>query len=190
MKSKIIVAVIAAAWLLGPTAQAAEFTPALNARSVIDLDTPDDSISLWEQDDLAGITALRSEVTVRRVGKPKSIKPGLFLILSNDMGSVSFILLASPKGSMMALESKRGGAVTGGEAFFSVIDPQETFGLEIDWTTAGRVEVRITSKTIKAMGGDGFERHTISLDGAPTKIEIYGMAGEVEFKPLTLGSVR
>lgn len=190
MKSTMMAAAAALALLAAPTAWAAEFTPAPNASYVLDQDTPDDSMSLWELDDMSGLSAMRAQVTVRRIGKPKSVKPGAVLVLSNGSSEAHLSFLFTPKGSIAVLSAQRGETELGSEVFLAPLDPKETFGLEIDWTPAGLVTVRIASKAAKDMGSQGFEKHEVKMDGAPTKLEIMGAASEVEFKPLKLGTVR
>lgn len=190
MKSKIIAAVLAATLLLGQAAGAAEFVPAPNARYVIDLDTPDDRISHWQLDDLSGLSAMRAQVTTGRIGKVTAVKPGALLALSNGRSEVHLRFLFTPEGSTASLTVWRGDESLPGEAFLAPLDPEETFGLEIAWTPEGVVTVRIAGKAAKEPGSQGFEEHVVTMDGAPTRLEIIGAAGEVEFKPLILGAVR
>ncbi|MDP1738174.1 MAG: hypothetical protein Q8L23_12135 [Caulobacter sp.] len=188
MKSIISAAMAALLLLSASAAGAAEFTPAPNAGYVIDLDTPDNSMSLWQLDEMSGISALRARVTFVRVGKKTAYGPATMLILSNGQSEASLTFLLTPKGSVAMLSAKRGETELGRELFLMPIDPKETFGLEIDWTPEGKVTVRIATKAVKDMGGDGFERHEVTMDGAPTQIKILGGGSETEFKPLTLGA--
>jgi hypothetical protein len=190
MKSIMSAAMAALLLLSAPSAGAAEFTPAPNAGYVIDLDTPDNSMSLWQLEEMSGINALRARVTFVRVGKKTSYGPATMLILSNGASEASLMFLLTPKGSVAMLTAKRGETELGRELFLMPIDPKETLGLEIDWTPQGEVTVRIATKAVKDMGGDGFERHVVTMDGAPTQIKILGGGSEVEFKPLRLGAVR
>lgn len=190
MNSIMSAAMAAAMLLCAPAAGAAEFVAAPNAGYVIDLDTPDNSMSLWQLDEMSGVNALRARVTFVRVGKKTQYGPATMLVLSNGKSEASLTFLLSPKGSVAMLRAKRGETDLGGELFMMPIDPKETFGLEIDWTPEGKVTVRIATKGVKAMGGDGFERHEVTMDGAPTSIRILGGGSEAEFKPLTLGAAR
>lgn len=190
MKSIMSAAMAALLLLSAPSAGAAEFTPAPNAGYVLDLDTPDNSMSLWQLDEMSGINALRARVTFVRVGKKTSYGPAAMLVLSNGKSEASLTFLLTPKGAVAMLGARQGEADQGGELFMMPIDPKETFGLEIDWTSEGKVTVRIATKAVKDMGGDGFERHEVTIDGAPTRIKILGGGSETEFKPLTLGAVR
>lgn len=190
MKSKMIATAIAATLLLGSTAQAAEFMPAPNASYVLDLDTPDNSMSQWQLNDLSGIGALRARATFVRIGKKTQFGPATMILLSNDRSEVRLTFLLTPKGAMAMLSAERGETDLGHALFLAPIDPKETFGLEIDWTPEGRVVVRITTEAVKALGGQGFELHEVTMDGAPTQIQIFGGGSETEFKPLTLGAVR
>lgn len=189
MKSPMMAAVVAACLFAAPVA-AAEFQPVPNARYVIDLDTPDDSFSLWRQSDLSGISSARAQVTFRRVGKKKAFSPGASIILANDGSQARLSFAVTPKGSVAILTASRGEMALASELFVMPIEPDETFGLEVDWTPEGKVMVRLATRAVKTMGGDGFERHEVTIDGAPTSLEVVGVASEIELKPLTLGSVR
>lgn len=190
MKS-ILSAVMAAGMLLwAPAVGAAEFTPAPNASYVIDLDTPDNSMSLWQLDDISGISALRAQVTFVRVGKKTSYGPATVLILSNGTSEARLTFLLTPKASVAMLSAARGETDLGRELFLMPIEPKETFGLEIDWTSEGKVTVRITTRAVKEMGGQGYELHDVTMEGAPTGMKILGGGSETEFKPLVLGVVR
>ncbi len=190
MKSKIIGAAAAGLLLLGQGAWAEEFTPAAHARYVVDLDTPDASMSLWRLDDLSGINALRTQATFVRLGKKTQWGPQTIIVLANDRSEVKLTFVMSSKGSVALLTATRGETKLGTELFLMPIDPQETFGLEMDWTAEGKVTVRITTRAVKEMGGQGFELHDVTMDGAPTQMKILGGGNETEFKPLTLGVVR
>lgn len=190
MKSIMTAAIAAAMLLWAPAAGAAEFAAAPNASHVIDLDTPDNSMSLWQLDEMSGVNALRARVTFARVGKKTQYGPIVVLVLSNGQSETRLTFLLTPKASMALLGAHRGDTDLGGTIFLLPVDPKETFGLEIDWTPEGQVTVRIATKAARAMGGDGFERHEVTMDGAPTRIQVLGGGSEVEFKPLTLGAVR
>ncbi|HRD27755.1 MAG TPA: hypothetical protein PLO65_05600 [Caulobacter sp.] len=189
MKSLITAAVVAASLAAAP-AWAADFQPAPNADYVLDLDTPDDSFSLWRQSDLSGISAARAQVTFRRVGRKKAFSPGASIILANDQSEARLSFVVAPKGAVAILIASRGETKLGSELFVMPVEPGETFGLELDWTPEGKVVVRMATRAVKTLGGDGFERHEITMAGAPTRMEIVGVAAEIELKPLTLGSVR
>jgi len=188
MKSIMSAAMAAAMALCAPAAWSAEFKAAPNASHVIDLDTPDSSMSLWQLDDLTGINALRARVTFVRVGKKTQYGPTAMVVLSNGKSEARLMFLLSPKGAMAMLSADKGETELGRQLFIMPIDSKETFGLEIDWTPEGKVVVRIASAAVKGMGGDGFERHEVTMDGAPTQLRILGGGSEVELKPLTLGS--
>ncbi len=188
MKSMVTAAAAALALLCGPAAWAAEFKAAPNASHVIDLDTPDNSMSLWQLDDLTGLNGLRARATFVRIGKKTQFGPAAMLVLSNETSEARLMFLLSPKGSIAMLSAARGETELGRQLFIMPIEPKETFGLEIDWTPDGKVMVRIASAAVKGMGGDGFERHEVVMEGAPTQLKILGGGSEVEFKPLTLGS--
>lgn len=188
MKSIMSAAIVAAMLLMAPLASAAEFRAAPNGSHVIDLDTPDSSMSLWQLDDLTGISALRARVSFPRIGKKTQFGPVAMIVLSNGTSEAKLVFLLSPKASMAMLSADRGETELGRQLFLMPIEPKETFGLEIDWTPEGKVVVRIASAAVKEMGGDGVERHEVTMDGPPTKLRILGGGSEVELKPLQLGS--
>lgn len=187
---KIMSAAAAAALLYCAPAGAAEFAPAPNARHVVDLDTPDASMSLWQLDDLSGIEALRARATFPRVGRKTDYGPVVVIVLANDRSEARLTFLLSPKGAVALLAASRGVAELGPELFMLPVEPKEAFDLEIDWTAEGHVVVRLATKAAREMGGQGFERHEVTMDGAPTRLQVLGGGAEVEFKPLILGALR
>ena len=191
-----IFAAAAAMALLAPAAQAREpipaFTPAPNSSFLVDLDTPDDHIALWEADDLTGLTALRAKMTVRNVVAKGVRNPTFVVQLENDKGDVTFMVFTKPGKSLMVPL----GTVHQGDAnldqgansvFVSTFEVGETVDLAIDWTADGKVAIVLKDKAAAKIG-QGWERHEYQLPGgAPTRIKIMAISGEVEFKDLKLG---
>lgn len=192
-----VFAAAAALALLVPAAQARQpvpaFTPAANSSFLVDLDTPDDHMALWQADDLTGMTALRAQMTVRGVIDKGKRNPTFVVQLENDKGSVSFMAFTKPGKSMLVAL----GIVKQGDSsvdqgtngiFTSIFEVGETVDLAIDWTADGKVSIVLKDKTSAKIGGQGFERHVYELaGGAPTRMKIMAMSGEVEFKDLRLG---
>lgn len=190
-------AAAAALALLVPAAQARQpipaFTPAANSSFLVDLDTPDDHIALWEADDLTGLTALRAQMTVRGVIAKGKRNPTFVVQLENDKGDVAFMAFTKP-GKALLIPM---GMVHEGDAdkdqgmnglFVSTFEVGETVDLAIDWNADGKVAIVLKDKASAKIGGQGYERHEYQLPGgAPTRIKIMAISGEVEFKNLQLG---
>lgn len=71
------------------------------------------------------------------------------------------------------------------ELFLLPVEVNETFDLELDWTAEGKVVAVVRSKAARDL--NGFERHEISMKGAPASLRISGSSGEIDYETLQLG---
>lgn len=186
----------AAAAVTGLTMPAAAEPPpsfqlAPNGSYILDQDSPDNSISTWQLNQLSNANAVRAKLTVRRLGAITN--PTFGLSLSNDKDAVLFQVFANPGARTLIplvtedSDHSENGTLSGG-VFFSMFDVNETVDVEATWTPAGEVTVTIWNKASRSTGD--FERRTVTMRGGPpTKLKVIAISGEAEWKPLEIGTL-
>jgi hypothetical protein len=187
MMRKVSIAVMAGAMsaLLGGSAWAQAFAPATNGAYALDQDTLGGAYSSWRVQDLSGMNALRARVTVARLGQDPKWSPVFSVFLKNNGGRAQLQLTAL-NGVLTAIASSWvGDKQKQTELFVLGPEPGEAFDLDVDWTAAGSVTFVIRDKANAKV--NGFERHEVSMPGAPTTLEIGDSTGEWALDPLRLG---
>jgi hypothetical protein len=193
-----LAACVAAAVLAGsPSARAApelrlSMTTAPNGTYLLDQDSPDNSISVWQIDRLSNVNAIRAKLTVRRVGGGHGANPTFGLSLANGSDTVMFQAFTKPgKTTFVPLinetsdHTEKSGLAGG--VFLSLFELNETVDLEVSWTAAGEVTVTLRDKASRAI--NDFERHTVTMRGGPpTSLKVVAISGEAEWKPLEIGT--
>lgn len=165
-------------------------TLAANGSYLLDQDSPDDSISVWQVAPISNVNSIRAKLTVRRVGS-RGANPTFGFALSNDADTVQFQAFTKPgKNTLIPLVSEEAdhtekSCFVGG-VYVSTFDVGETVDVEADWTDAGVVTLTLRDKSAQAF--NGYERCTVTMrGGAPTALKVIAMTGEAEWKPLQLG---
>lgn len=189
----VILAVVA---MGGPLAATAAPEPPLamvtapNGTYLLDQDSPDNSLSVWQIDTLSNVNAVRAKLTIRRTGR-SGANPTFGLSLSNSTDTVQFQAFTKPgKTTFIPLITEEAdhtekSGLAGG-LFLSTFEVNESVDVEADWTAVGVVTVTLRDKANESI--DGFERHTVTMRGGPpTSLKIVAITGEAEWKPLQIG---
>lgn len=164
---------------LAVPAAAQTFTPArgLGALSV-DLDTEAGAFSMVQFNDLCGLNAFRSTLRAPRLGTHRRWAPRITLSLRNGTDTVNLLFSALEWHPPMTVEISRyvGNERAETETLPTVLRPDESMSIEIDWTAQGQVIYRL----------GGLER-TLQMSAPPTELRISNSTGEAQLDPLQLG---
>jgi hypothetical protein len=199
IRSASILAVLAAGLGFSTPAGAADapaplFTAAPGATFLLDQDTPDYSMSVWQAQDLKGVNAIRAKMTVRRLASGAKMNPTFGIMFENGADTAIFQVFTRPGKTLMipvVSEEKDHTEKAGlaGGVFLSSFeggDHAETVDLAIDWTDAGVITITLRDKASAAI--NDFERESVTLRGGPpTSLKFIGGNGEVEYNPVQLG---
>ncbi len=187
MKQTVSIALVAA--LIGTTvnhsARAQSFAPAASANYTMDLDTQNGNFSVWQVNDLSAINALRSNVTIARLGQDPKWAPTFLIMLNSDAGRAELHISGLDGRLILTAESWVGEEQMQSEVFLLPPEIAETFGLDVDWSPDGSVVFVVRDKAAGKV--NGYERHVISLMGPPTTLEITSSTGQLKLDQVKLG---
>jgi hypothetical protein len=143
---------------------------------------------VWRAEDLTGLNALRSQVTFARLGTDRQWAPSFHVTLGAGPARVTFGVTGLKDKNLLltTLETWQGDKQVSQELYVMMPTPGERFVLELDWSPDGTVTALIRDKAAQQIAG--FERHVAKLSGPPTTLSITGSTGEVELRPLQLGT--
>lgn len=182
---RTLAAAAALAAFIAP-ACAGEFTPNPLTSYLVDLDTPDQHMSAWRQDDISSLNALRATVKINNLVAPSGdMKPGFIFEFSNGEETAALYITGNWKNNHLAatLDHHLGKTDTKeGGLFLSsmLLETRKAFELAIDWNADGKLTATIT-------GPKGPETLSVQLKAAPKQLEILSANGEIELNPIKLG---
>lgn len=172
------------------TASAQTFTAVAHGSHKIDLDTAAGAFSIWSTDDLSGVTAVRATFAMRQMRADKRWAPSFrFAVAAGDEVVELRAFGGKPNQPMiLQLTHRKGAQTVSEELFMTFLMADDVADLEIDWTAAGNVIVRLKSPQSLAISATG-EQHEARLSTMPTRLEISASTGELEVKSLKLGAI-
>lgn len=173
---------------LAEFAHADDFRAAPHATFMTDLDTADGAYSVWRHDDVAGLNAMRTQVTFNRKGKGQYAPMfTIRVVAANRSAALSFT--AFPKsGPLIGYAARSDASEKDREMLLTFPEFKEPFDVHVQWTPEGKVTFRIYSKSGKSLAAQGFERHVVDLGGAITGVQFSNSTSEVEFGKIELGT--
>ncbi|MGZ3306219.1 MAG: hypothetical protein ACXU8U_10210 [Asticcacaulis sp.] len=183
---KIIVMAIAFSAALSGAALAGDFKVAPHGSYLIDLDTADDSFSVWRSEDLGELNAVHARMRIARCGKSKQYACQGHIRLSSGDKSVSIEVISLKPGAPLYV-TLDDGVDSHRQMFLSPPEADEAFDFHIRWSADGKISFDLYDKLNHGIG-QGFEHREYDLAAPVKSMEVTGSTSEVEFNKLELGS--
>jgi len=184
MFKTIAIAIALAA--LSSAAQAGDFKVAPHGSYLIDLDTADDSFSVWRSEDLGDVNAVHAHMRIARCGKSKEYACQAHIRLYSGDKSVSIAVTSLKPGAPLYV-TLDDGVDAHRQMFLSAPAADEAFDFDIHWSPDGKISVDLYD-TVSRGVGQGFEHHEYDLAAPVKAMEVTGSTSEVEVNKLELGS--
>jgi hypothetical protein len=178
LKQLVLAAVLAGAISIQPEAMAqAGFTPSPGLGGLkLDLDTESGNASRFEISQVCEINAIRTTLSVPRLGSNARWLPSTTINLSGSDLSVG-VQIGGTRSQPLPIRIRTYGKDQDTAAVLKrQLKVSETVDIAIDWTPGGDVRIRI-----------GDEEATVRVPGGVKAISFGNSTGEALFSPLSIG---